>query len=95
MTVVLQKQEGGATSVDFQVLTRGGVKRTRVFKRVQKIAEGLQQCLDRPEVEEDLHKSNVPHVPGTVIESIVSPWAQQLGFQSQKRGLFGDCKVDA
>lgn len=71
-----------------KVLKKDGIESTNEFKVVTDIAEELEIFLNQEEIIEEISKTHKLGAKSSEIQKIIIGKAQELGFQSEKNGLF-------
>ena len=71
-----------------KVLKKDGIESTNEFKVVTDIAEELEIFLNQEEIIEEISKTHKLGAKSSEIQRIFIEKAQELGFQSEKNGLF-------
>tara|TARA_Y100001933_G_scaffold39044_1_gene35206 strand:- start:79 stop:609 length:531 start_codon:yes stop_codon:yes gene_type:complete len=55
---------------------------------IERIAKSFYDYLSTSESQKELSKVNIPGAKSQRIEEVITPYAESIGFTSQKRGLF-------
>ena len=79
--------------VEFKVLKKEGASLSGAFARVESIALRFRECLNHEEIQEQLREKHTFGASSSLIQEVVLKDATELGFQSEKRGLFKDYSV--
>jgi hypothetical protein len=64
-------------------------------KQLQEIANKLQMTISQPDFQEKIDKSHKLYANSQAIQDILLPVLQDLGFKSEKRGLFSNYQVSS
>jgi len=63
------------------------------WKQVKDIADRLYDYLSDPNTQKELNEKNVPGAKSQKIEEVITPFAESIGFSSQKNNLFKEYRV--
>tara|TARA_B100000902_G_C27044585_1_gene781049 strand:- start:170 stop:700 length:531 start_codon:yes stop_codon:yes gene_type:complete len=63
------------------------------WKEVKSIANGFYNYLTSSVIKKALEEQNIPGAQSQRIEEVITPYAEKIGFTSQKKGLFDKYKV--
>jgi len=80
-------------AIEYLVLNRHEVARDAVFLEVAALAAALRDYLDRADVQESIRGRHVFGASSAAIQSVILPKAIELGFQSERKGLFDKYEV--
>ena len=75
-------------SVEFKILSKAVQTRRAAFEHATNLAEQLLEFMNQDEVLEDIRERDVLFAASTEIQEVISGKARELGFQSEKKGLF-------
>ncbi len=79
--------------IEIRIFIQETYKETAEWEEIEGIANKFYDYLTRSETQEMLKLHNVPGAVSQSIEEIITPYAEKLGFTSQKKGLFEGYKV--
>jgi len=79
--------------VEIRIFIQETYKETAEWEEIEGIANKFYDYLTRSETQEMLKLHNIPGAVSQSIEEIITPYAEKLGFTSQKKGLFEGYKV--
>ena len=68
-------------------------KNSKEWKQVKKIADGFYNYLLDPQTQKNLKEKNIPGAKSQRVEEVITPYAEAIGFTSQKNKLFEKYKV--
>ncbi len=85
----------GFTQVDLTVLSVEGFDTTADFNSASLIAQSLLDGVNQPEVLSAINEANSPGTSSQRVQSAILKVAMDLGFESEKRGLFSAYAVSA
>jgi hypothetical protein len=71
-----------------EVITKENIKSSLEFQNVQKIANELHSFLSQQVILDSIAVTHKIHAKSGQIQDIILPKAQELGFASEKKGLF-------
>ncbi len=74
---------------------REGIEQDDDFAEVAHIADLLLDHLNSPEATEAIHQANQPGSSSALVQGAFLPFAQQLGFRSETKGLFAEYQTSA
>jgi len=63
------------------------------WKQVKDIADSLHDYLLMASTQKELNENNIPGAGSQMIEKVITPFAESIGFSSQKNDLFKEYKV--
>jgi hypothetical protein len=64
----------------------------KFVEEVEKVSQGLLDCINKKQVIEEIDKANQPGNSSTMIQNVLKPFIENLGFQSEVKGLFQNAK---
>jgi hypothetical protein len=79
--------------IEFTVLKKQGAERLPRFRDVDNSANILRSYLDEEHVQAEIRKRHILGASSVQIQKIVLNKAVELGFQSEKKGLFANYDV--
>lgn len=85
--------EDETLEVDFDVLKKEGIEKSRTFIQVQVIAEQLRLHLNEGHTQQLIRERHVHSAHSTGIQDAILEKLTQLGFQDEKQGLFSTYEV--
>ena len=62
-------------------------------QKIERIAQKFHDYLSSPKIQDSLNAINIPNAKSQKVEERITPFAQEIGFSSQKKGLFEKYKV--
>ncbi|MFC4310356.1 hypothetical protein ACFPN2_14785 [Steroidobacter flavus] len=80
-------------AIQFHTLSKEPSSLHAAFPKVAAIAHELRTCLDRDEAQLELKARHVFGASSHAIQEVILKDATALGFQSEKKGLFGGYSV--
>lgn len=80
-------------ATDFEVLKKAGLERDPTFHKVDELAHKLLAYLDRPDIRSKIEALHVPGADGRNIQNVLLEKMLELGFKSEKKGLFAESEV--
>ena len=86
----MPKAKSGRVKLEKFVLPK--FRRTPNYKEVEGIAEKLLEYLNKPKVFKQIDNANQPRNSSSKVQDVVIKKAQELGFESEKKGLFLELK---
>ncbi len=75
-------------TIELKIFVRDDFARSPEFRRVDEIARSLLTDLEQPEIAEAMVCANQPGKSSSEIQNCLIASATQLGFTSERRGLF-------
>src|ERR1700693_2722146 len=79
--------------IDFAVLKKADVEHLESFRLANRIAEGLRQYLELPDIEQQIRERHILGASSSAIQEVILRKAGEMGFENEKKGLFANCKV--
>jgi hypothetical protein len=89
------RDAAGSMFVDFAILKKDCVKDTTTFEAVGRLAARLRQHLDKDETQRLIRERHILGASSAGIQEAILAGATELGFQTERRGLFGSYPVAA
>ena len=80
-------------AIEYLVLNKKGIERDDSFLLVADVATKLREYLDRSDIQSTIRDRHVLGASSAAIQSVILPKAIELGFQSEKKGLFAGYEV--
>ena len=80
-------------AIEYTLLKKHGLDGDVDFRLVADLAGQLREYLDREEVQQEIRSRHVLGASSVGIQNVILQRAQELGFQSEKKGLFAGYKV--
>ena len=81
--------------VDHDILRKGQLRSPETFAQVEQIAAKFLAYLRSSIVEQDIAKVHRLGASSAMVQAIIQPGADSLGFSTEKKGLFTDYSVSA
>lgn len=78
-----------------EVLVQESYRRTREFRTVSSIATNLVEHLRTPEAVERIAAVNQPRKSSALVQAAFAPFAEELGFKNESKGLFSSYERSA
>ena len=76
--------------VRLEMFVQEGFKESEEWKKVRQIAESLHAHLNSPDAISRIEEANMPGRGSADVQAVFQDFAQSLGFESEKGGLFSD-----
>jgi hypothetical protein len=80
-------------AIEYLVMEKSGMKHDEAFLEVAALAVKLRDYLDRVDVQDAIRDRHVLGASSAAIQGVILPNAIELGFQSEKEGLFAGYQV--
>lgn len=77
--------------IDYCELKKDGNETDDSFKTAQGIAAELQKFLNRADVRERIRNAETPGTSSLVIQQMILPGVDDLGFEPEQLGIFANC----
>ncbi len=77
-----------AHRIEHETFIQGAYKDTDEFAKVEQIRDALVAHLRNPPTLAAINEANQPGKKSQDVQKLVTPFAESLGFKSEKRGLF-------
>lgn len=81
------------TEIQTQIIYKGEIENRADFIKAKQIADELILFMNRAEIQKTLSETHQLYANSGQIQEIILPKAKELGFSSEKKGLFNDYPV--
>ena len=76
--------------IDYKIFNQEPSLNLTDYQAVLQKANSLYEKLSKPGVQRKIREANIPKASSQNIQDVIAPHATDLGFQSEKKGLFAD-----
>lgn len=83
------------TKIETQIIYKDGIENRPDYLKAKNIADKLEEFMNKSDIQETLAKTHQLYANSTEIQEIILPKAIELGFSSEKKGLFNNYTVKA
>jgi len=71
--------------IHWKILIQDTYEGTAEWAKIEKIAQKFHDYLSSPKIQDSLSAINTPNTKSQKVEEIITPFAEETGFSSQKR----------
>ena len=79
--------------IERKIFVQNQYETSEEWMQVKNIADRIYDYLSDPNTQKELNEKNIPGAKSQRIEEVITPFAETIGFSSQKKDLFKDYKV--
>lgn len=80
-------------ATDFEVMKKAGMEQDHTFHKVEELAHKLLAYLNQPDTRSKIEVLHVLGADGRKIQDVLLERMLELGFKSEKKGLFAESEV--
>tara|TARA_B100000902_G_scaffold340574_1_gene343467 strand:+ start:744 stop:1274 length:531 start_codon:yes stop_codon:yes gene_type:complete len=80
-------------TIEYKSFIQKTYKEAEDWIEVERIAKAFYNYLNTSDIQKELRTQNIPGAKSQRIEEVITPYAESIGFTSQKRDLFKKYKV--
>lgn len=91
----IEMEPSTSKDVALTILTTEGFEETAAFETANLVAQSLLEGVNRPDVLDAITLANSPGTSSQQVQRAILPVAHDLGFESEKKGLFSNYAVSA
>lgn len=74
--------------IEFQVLKKNNLNPEGTYAKVYEVAKELRTFISKTDIQEEIRKRHKVHATSVEIQEIIRKKLTEMGFQSEKKGLF-------
>ncbi|PZC49363.1 MAG: hypothetical protein DK304_001305 [Chloroflexi bacterium] len=79
--------------IHWKILIQDTYEGTAEWAKIEKIAQKFHDYLSSPKIQDSLSAINTPNTKSQKVEEIITPFAEETGFSSQKKVYLKNTKL--